>query len=1627
MDECVCHSRANSTEKLTKFSEKSWNTFRTCAKQWRDIGHTRFSLIALQSESIWTGNREYDSFRYHRGCYQDFTNKTNISKARKSHDTTSEEETTDAPPATKRQRRSFSQPSQASATRILPRECIFHLVSTSKLCGKSGHKFIRDRKTGSRKQEKLVQCLTLDAERRLKSAALQSNDEKLLFQIRDKDLIAVEVCYHRNCYSSYVRTHGNVDRTNQQSAENQETDAEAFEDLALYVEGTVIVKGEVLKISKLMEQYMGFVHAKGGSNAQFRTEKLKKKLLARFGPKITFWRPKKRNRCELIYSDFLPKGALLEKNVDSSSMSEGSDCTGMNTTNPGQSIQVQETRDLYHAAQILRRSMMDIGDGLQWPPTSNQLNSSDVDKIIPLQLHNFLALLISPDCEELMFEDKEKVRLPKDMMVRVESISQDILFAHYRGRVATPKHVALGVSIRHLSKNVQILGMMNRFGHSVSLSYLQELDTAIANEVVKKNSVLPENIMPSQYTTLVFDNIDLMEETLSGKGTTHNTNGIVIQRNAVREIEAHTTPEVKRTRERSFASPIQPLPQYFQTKREGPGEFQLDSSLLTEDKSPGSGALSLDFAWLLLRSYSLNDATMQELHEVSTATTTDYSLDMPSTSQEMSVTGPAATRQTAQQTVPGWSAFNSMQTEDVPKISRIGYLPVIPASPTEMSTVYSLLVKSLEICSKLDQEEVVVVLDEAIYCKAQQVLWKEKEKFSKIVLRLGAFHTTCVMLAVIGKRFRDAGLEDILIESGILASGSMNGVMNGKHYNRATRIFKIVYEALHRLRWQSFLETQDMVAHAEIKDKVVGQLKLIGSDAKKLQRYLTNEDFQKLQDMYTEFCLGHQSEMFSFWSSFLDMMQDVLNFIRATRTGNFKLHLAAIRSMLPWMCAYDRHNYMRYCSVYWLEMMVLPNTYPSVSQQLHSGEFVVQRSRNNKFGQVACDMAIEQTFNKDTKSPGGIIGFSLKSGAVAKWILSSPERAATVAKCRELAGLNDSSVWHHKDQSRLQRDEEDVLRVMDTVEGFANPFTEDCDQLMHLTAGYVPPPEVHSDLLSAKAIGEERFLKFVNDRLLTNNTDFYSTLKLSKLKTFNSIKKVVKVSPTVNVQEDRNLFSSILVINNNLQRKVDLQDMFTYTLGTYPYSLATPGGCLVKTCKSKLLQLLEKDHAPMEVKRVAEQNPAWIFDAMAVLQQLVNCDASTFGEFAEKVLSMLLTVTRSSRCKRVDFVPDRYLPLSIKTAERQSRASSGDMRVKVMSAAQKKPMQWKKYLANGQNKSELIQFLFDEWRKPHFARKLQGIKLVVAHGEKCHSLTSDGTQISSVEIPELFCNHEEADTRMFLHAEHAAKDHPAVVIRSPDTDVAVLGVTHYQSIQSCLYFDTGTKNKRRIIDIGSISTSLGIDKARGLLGLHAFTGCDSVSSFYGKGKAKSLSSFLNDDGAVSAMNQLGSHAVVTESLLIECETFVCKLYGSETTTSVNQLRHENFTRTQVKSSRLPPNKDSLSLHIKRANYQAYIWRNALKAFPELPTPIGQGWKMDGTGIVIAWMTLPPAPKAIMELLSCRCKKNCSTNVCQCKKNSLNCTEACTCKTCTNRGDAASAGYNDDANDYGDSDEEEILE
>lgn len=72
-------------------------------------------------------------------------------------------------------------------------------------------------------------------------------------------------------------------------------------------------------------------------------------------------------------------------------------------------------------------------------------------------------------------------------------------------------------------------------------------------------------------------------------------------------------------------------------------------------------------------------------------------------------------------------------------------------------------------------------------------------------------------------------------------------------------------------------------------------------------------------------------------------------------------------------------------------------------------------------------------------------------------------------------------------------------------------------------------------------------------------------------------------------------------------------------------------------------------------------------------------------------------------------------------------------------------------------------------------------------------------------LPELQADHEEADTRILLHAKHASETYGRIAIQSPDTGVAVLPV-HFFSSLPCneLWFKTGTKDKIRYIPIHSI-------------------------------------------------------------------------------------------------------------------------------------------------------------------------------------------------------------------------------
>ena len=109
------------------------------------------------------------------------------------------------------------------------------------------------------------------------------------------------------------------------------------------------------------------------------------------------------------------------------------------------------------------------------------------------------------------------------------------------------------------------------------------------------------------------------------------------------------------------------------------------------------------------------------------------------------------------------------------------------------------------------------------------------------------------------------------------------------------------------------------------------------------------------------------------------------------------------------------------------------------------------------------------------------------------------------------------------------------------------------------------------------------------------------------------------------------------------------------------------------------------------------------------------------------------------------------------------------------------------------------------------------------------------------EVEELMSENEEADVCMILHAAHAVKDgYSSIIISSEDTYVYVLCLAFSDTIGVPLFQKCRTQTHTRLIDIRQICSANGSQFSKTLIGLYAFTGCDSVSVFAGKDKIRAL-------------------------------------------------------------------------------------------------------------------------------------------------------------------------------------------
>ena len=779
-----------------------------------------------------------------------------------------------------------------------------------------------------------------------------------------------------------------------------------------------------------------------------------------------------------------------------------------------------------------------------------------------------------------------------------------------------------------------------------------------------------------------------MEATVTGAGTSHRVNGIAVQ---PKVFGPHTPrealPAIAKRKKRTIPVETQELPLYVSGEKKGPHPLQASTDDLPQHEMKATAARRKDLLWMLSRIVD-----------------------------------------TECQVIPSWTGFN-IQTRDSVSTSEdiISYLPTINAPATQMSTVQEILVTSEAIRAFLELNDIVIVLDQALYAKAAEIVWREREKYRHLLLRLGTFHTIMTVLAIVGKRFQDAGLGDLCVESGILAGGSLAGVFEGRAYKRGVRVHKCVLEALLRMIWQCFLpwvkdNHPDMLETVnELQDLVMnfhGDVGQAAFESLLEQSVVTN--VLRLWNDFLNYLRHDNGELSAFWMTYVDIIQDILlGLLQASCEGDWDLHLHAIRLMIPWCFAYDRLNYARYLPVYYAEMTNLAASRPEIYQAFKDGNFSVQLTESNPFGRIPVDQTTEVTVNRDTQTVGGTTKFSLKPGAVSKYYLTAEHRSAFLTKLRNMVQYIRSSTDHPDLQkSRLQKNEELVTSVEETLANWTNPFECNTD-LMNIATGTAASKEVAEDLKNAQTKGEADYATFKRERLESNEPTkkFHDSMKKASLKTFGSAANMRKTKcvdgRSVILKADRWWFGRMIVMGQS--RNLNLKDLMCFPLGPLPWSLATPDGSLRKTNKAALAKNIKKN---AQLQDSLPAHSATIIDGMALVQRAKFDDQQpTFEKIADRIFAM--AISEASLSTRLDIVFDTYKPLSIKYNERANRARAG---VQVQNIAPgQKITQWRKFLAQESNKTSLIKFLIQEWRTEKYLEKLGHLHkvLFVTCEEKC--------------------------------------------------------------------------------------------------------------------------------------------------------------------------------------------------------------------------------------------------------------------------------------------------------------------
>ena len=222
------------------------------------------------------------------------------------------------------------------------------------------------------------------------------------------------------------------------------------------------------------------------------------------------------------------------------------------------------------------------------------------------------------------------------------------------------------------------------------------------------------------------------------------------------------------------------------------------------------------------------------------------------------------------------------------------------------------------------------------------------------------------------------------------------------------------------------------------------------------------------------------------------------------------------------------------------------------------------------------------------------------------------------------------------------------------------------------------------------------------------------------------------------------------------------------------------------------------------------------------------------------------------------------------------------------------PGNWQSFLRLDENKRELFCFLANE------VTKEETEKLIIS------TIGSSVIMNRSFDNVSTLCpsNHEEADTRVLLHAANASQSGMGkIMIRTIYADVVVIALGMFSWLNlSEMWISFGTSKNQCLLSIHSIFDAIGAVKCNGLPFFHAFTRCDQVLFFTEKGEKSAWRTWKNLDDVTASFVSFSNFPSDQElkELFRTIERYVTLLYDqSSLLESANDCRKALFATSDL--------------------------------------------------------------------------------------------------------------------------------